>query len=148
MINSHIPLHTSHFSLQVGSGILEVGNQKWGDILPFPLYRYGYGRIRPSKRETDVPEPELELRGRGRCVQCVADSDCNPTRKYCFQNKCSTKLSGGATCVRDSWCAAGNCTDNVCVAMSGEDGEGESRPGPRGGYGYGRPYGGYGYGRK
>ena len=78
--------------------------------------RGGYSRNVP-----DVPEPEDELRGR--CVQCVADSDCNPTRKYCFQNKCSTKLSGGATCVRDSWCAAGNCTDNVCGAMSGDDGE-------------------------
>ena len=65
-------------------------------------------------------DPVDELRGR--CVQCVADSDCNPTRKYCFQNKCSAKLSVGATCVRDSWCAAGNCTDNVCGAIWTENG--------------------------
>ena len=54
----------------------------------------------------------------GSSVRCMVDSDCE-IDSYCFQTKCKEKLSEGATCIKPTWCASGECASNTCGAMGG-----------------------------
>ena len=86
----------------------------------------------------DPDEMEETEQAIGYCVRCVVDSDCQerarPARTvaarggyrasagagaYCLQNKCKDKLSDGATCIKPTWCASGECVSNTCGAMGG-----------------------------
>ena len=84
----------------------------------------------------DPDEMEETEQAIGYCVRCVVDSDCQERARaiggrslrnraaagagaYCFQNKCKDKLSDGATCIKPTWCASGECVSNTCGAMGG-----------------------------
>ena len=61
----------------------------------------------------DVPAP-VE-RGQRHAGPAVATTRKHDGGQFCFVNKCHDTLPGKATCIKDSWCTSGMCTNGVCA---------------------------------